>query len=106
MGQPGNLELARRWAIAYPVVSCSPLLTSGGTAGGTVATGIASFVVGATLFFLWIVGIIILGILVMLSKGGRSPADRPAPKPQPRPTNWNVETAEPDVNTRSPYWKP
>ena len=73
------------WAIAYPIVSCSPLLASGGTAGGTAVTGIAALVVGATLFFPWIVGLLILGILVMLSKGEGRPA---GPKPQAGPTNW------------------
>ena len=87
------------WTVSYPVISCSPLLTSGGTAAGDWQ----AIIIGAFLFFPWIVGIIILGILVMLSKGERSPA---APKPGTGPTNSNVDTAEPDIDTRSKYSKP
>lgn len=58
------------WAIAYPVISCAPLLATGtDTAGGTAVGGLASLVVGATLFGPWIVRLLVLGVLVWVSKG-------------------------------------
>jgi hypothetical protein len=57
------------WTIAYPVVSCSPLLigaSAGG--GGAAAGGLVGLVLGATLFGPWIAGVIVLGILILLSR--------------------------------------
>ena len=51
------------WVIAYPVISCSPLAAGDGTDAGAVVSGGAAMVTGAVLFFPWIVGVIILGIL-------------------------------------------
>ena len=51
------------WVIAYPVISCSPLAAGDGTDAGAVASGGAAMLTGAVLFFPWIVGVVILGIL-------------------------------------------
>ena len=57
------------WAIAYPVVSCSPLFATGTDSGGAAAVGgFASLVVGATLFGPWVVGLLVLGVLWLVTK--------------------------------------
>jgi hypothetical protein len=57
------------WAIGYAVLSCSPMLITGADTGTSVAAGgIASLVVGATLFGPWIVGLLVLGVLVWVTK--------------------------------------
>jgi hypothetical protein len=48
------------WAVAYPVASCSPVLGDGGV-GGAIA-------LSAVLFFPWIIGIIILGVVVAVTR--------------------------------------
>jgi hypothetical protein len=56
------------WAIAYPVMSCAPLFMTGVDSGGAAAGGgLASLVVGATLFGPWIVGLLVLGVLVWVT---------------------------------------
>jgi hypothetical protein len=72
--RPGGMHAFLRllltiWTIAYPVVACSPLLI-GAAAGGSGAAegGFVSLVVGGFLFAPWIVGVIVLGILVVLSR--------------------------------------
>lgn len=57
------------WAVAYPVVSCSPLFVTGADSGGAATVGgLTSLIVGATLFGPWIVGVIVLGVLVWVTK--------------------------------------
>lgn len=51
------------WVVAYPVISCSPLAAGDGTDAGAVVAGGAAMLTGAMLFFPWVVGVIILGIL-------------------------------------------
>ena len=57
------------WAIAFPVISCSPLFVTGTDSAGAVGVGgLTSLVLGATLFGPWIVGLLVLGVLVWVSK--------------------------------------
>jgi len=61
-------QLLGVWAVGYPVVSLLPLFSTGtNTAGATAVGGIASLIVAGALFGPWIVGIIILGVLVLVS---------------------------------------
>jgi hypothetical protein len=57
------------WLVAYPVVSCAPLLV-GSAAGGSSGsvTALAGLLTGAFLFAPWIVGIIVLGLLALLTR--------------------------------------
>lgn len=56
------------WAVAFPVMSCSPMLIGGSSTGAAAATGLGSLVLGAVLFFPWIVGVIVLGVLVLITR--------------------------------------
>jgi hypothetical protein len=57
------------WAIGYPVLRCSPLLATGtGSAGAAGAGGFTALILSSVLFFPWIIGIIVLGILVAVVK--------------------------------------
>ena len=57
------------WLVAYPVVSCGPALAGvavGGTSGGL--TVLTALLVGSVLWWPWIVGVIVLGLLALLTK--------------------------------------
>lgn len=55
------------WAVGYPVLACSPMFATGTHTAGAAGVGVlASVLVGATLFPMWIVGLIVLGILVAI----------------------------------------
>ena len=57
------------WLIAYPVIACVPTLAgavSGGTAGGYTAIG--GLVVGSVLLVPWLIGILVLGLLTLLTR--------------------------------------
>ncbi len=57
------------WTIGYPIVSCSPLLAAGGSGtAGAAAGGLASVIAASVLFFPWIVGVLILGVLTLVTK--------------------------------------
>ncbi len=66
-------QLLGVWAIGYPILVLLPMLSSNGTAGGAVAGGIASLLVGGVLLWPWIIGIIVLGVL----RGQRAGRPRP-----------------------------
>lgn len=57
------------WLIAYPVVSCAPALIGheGNVATGTVGA-IASLALGAALLVPWILGIVVLGVLLAVTR--------------------------------------
>ena len=55
------------WAIAYPIVSCSPMLIGTSSAGAAAATGFASIILGTALLVPWLIGIVILGVLVLVT---------------------------------------
>lgn len=56
------------WLVAYPVLSCGPILigasVGGGPGGGAVLAGVLA---GGLLFWPWVVGVIVLGLLVLLT---------------------------------------
>jgi rRNA maturation protein Nop10 len=57
------------WLVAYPVVSCGPILlgaAAGGPSGGASALG--GIILGGVLWAPWIVGIIVLGLLTLLTR--------------------------------------
>jgi hypothetical protein len=54
------------WLIAYPIISCSPVIL--GAATGGVSLGLAGLLVAATFFVPWLVGIAILGALLLLAR--------------------------------------
>ncbi len=57
------------WAVAFPVISCGPILlgvNEGAT--GALVGGIAGLILGSVLFGPWIVGLILLGIGVYLTR--------------------------------------
>jgi hypothetical protein len=56
------------WLVAYPVISCGPVLlgaSSGGSAGGAAALG--GVLVGGLFLVPWLVGLLVLGMLTLLS---------------------------------------
>ena len=75
------------WAVAYPILSILPLLSGGTSSTGSTAVGaFASLLVASALFFPWIVGIIVLGVLVLVAPAPMpvirrrgSPLDRTCP---------------------------
>jgi hypothetical protein len=57
------------WLVAYPVLSCVPMLAgsaSGGPSGGTAALGGLLF--GAVFLIPWLVGLLVLGLLVLMTR--------------------------------------
>jgi hypothetical protein len=53
--------------VAYPVISCGPVLlgaSSGGSAGGAAALG--GVLVGGLFLVPWLVGLLVLGMLTLL----------------------------------------
>lgn len=57
------------WLVAYPVISCGPVLlgaSSGGPAGGAAALG--GVIVGGVFLVPWLVGLLVLGLLTVLSR--------------------------------------
>jgi hypothetical protein len=86
-------QLLGVWAIGYPVVSLWPLLSTGtNTTGATAVGGIASLIVAGALFGPWIIGIIILGVLVLVS-------------PSPTPVIRHGPAAQrPDLLHGTPIW--
>jgi hypothetical protein len=57
------------WLVAYPIVSCTPVLLgsiAGGAKGGNAV--VAGVLVGSFLLTPWLVGILILGLLALLSR--------------------------------------
>ncbi len=62
-----RLQLAMLvWLIAYPVISCTPVIL--GTVAGGVSIGVAGLLVGATFFFPWLAGIVVIGILMLIAR--------------------------------------
>lgn len=56
------------WLVAYPVISCGPMLVgaaTGGSAGGYAALG--GVLVGGALLIPWLVGLLVLGLLTRMS---------------------------------------
>ncbi len=61
-------QLLGLWAIAYPILIFLPLISTGTSNAGATTVGVlAMIVVGSTLFFPWIIGLIVLGVLVAVS---------------------------------------
>ena len=61
-------QLLGVWAIGYPILVFLPMFaTSGNGAAGTAVGGLASILAAGVLFGPWIIGIIILGVLVLVS---------------------------------------
>ena len=61
------------WAVGYVILAILPILTTSGSgAGGAAVGGLASFIVAGVLFGPWIIGLIVLGVLYLVS---------PAPTP-------------------------
>lgn len=86
-------QLLAVWAIAYPIISILPMLSTGtGTAGATAVGGLASLILGSVLFGPWIIGIIILGVLVLVS---------PSPTPVIRR---GPAVQRPDLLHGTPIW--
>ncbi len=57
------------WAVAFPVISCGPILLGANEgATGALVGGIAGLILGSVLFAPWIVGLIVLGIGVYLTR--------------------------------------
>jgi hypothetical protein len=57
------------WLVAYPVVSCTPVLLgaiAGGTRGGSAVLG--GLLAGSFLLIPWLVGILVLGLLALLTR--------------------------------------
>ena len=57
------------WLIAYPVIACGPVLigsAAGGSSGGAAA--LAGLLVGGVLLWPWLVGVLVLGLLTVLSR--------------------------------------
>ena len=57
------------WLIAYPVVSCGPILlgmAAGGASGGTTALG--GLVVALVYLIPWLIGLLVLGLLSALTR--------------------------------------
>lgn len=57
------------WLIAYPVLSCGPILlgaATGGASGG--ATTAAGLFVGAVYLLPWLIGLLVLGFLAVLTQ--------------------------------------
>jgi hypothetical protein len=57
------------WLIAYPVISCGPILlgaAAGGTSGGYAALG--GLIMGSVLLVPWLVGVVVLGLLALLTR--------------------------------------
>jgi len=57
------------WLVAYPLVSCTPVIAgvaAGGTGGSMAA--LAGLMFGGLLWGPWIVGIIVLGLLALLTR--------------------------------------
>jgi hypothetical protein len=57
------------WLVAYPIVACVPVIAgaaTGGTAGG--ATIVAGVLAGGFLFWPWLIGIVVIGLLTVLSR--------------------------------------
>jgi hypothetical protein len=52
------------WAVAYPVLSCGPMLL----ANGSGSAGGLGLLVGGVLLLPWLVGIVVLGVLVAIVK--------------------------------------
>jgi hypothetical protein len=57
------------WLVAYPIVSCGPVI-GGAAAGGTTGsiTALTGLMVGGLLWWPWIVGIMVLGLLALLTR--------------------------------------
>jgi hypothetical protein len=61
-------QLLGFWAVIYPILVVLPLFSTGtATAGATGVGVLAMIVVGSTLFFPWIIGLIVLAVLVAVS---------------------------------------
>jgi hypothetical protein len=87
-------QLLAVWAIGYPIVAILPLLSTGtSTAGATAVGGLAALIVASALFGPWIVGVIILGVLVLVS---------PSPTPVIRR---GPAVQRPDLLHGVPIWK-
>lgn len=57
------------WLVAYPVISCAPIIGGvvvGGSSGGGAMLG--GLFAGWLLFAPWIVGILVIGLLTLLSR--------------------------------------
>jgi hypothetical protein len=61
-------QLLGVWTVGYPILVFLPIFsTSGSGAGGAVVGGIGSFIIAGALFGPWIIGLIVLGVLVLVS---------------------------------------
>jgi hypothetical protein len=56
------------WLVAYPVVSCGPVILGSMAGGSGAATAVGGILVGWFLFVPWLVGIIVLGLLAILTR--------------------------------------
>lgn len=57
------------WLVAYPLVSCTPLISGMAVGGSSGAIGLlSSWFIGGFLWWPWIVGIIVLGLLALLTR--------------------------------------
>ena len=57
------------WVVAYPVISCGPFLLGaamGGRTGGY--TALSGLLLGGLFWGPWLVGILVLGLLVLLTR--------------------------------------
>lgn len=57
------------WLVAYPVISCAPVLigsAAGGREGGGAILG--GLLVGTVLLGPWLIGILVLGLLALLTR--------------------------------------
>ena len=108
------------WAVGYPVVSCAPLLICVREgAGGALVGSVIAIILGSALFVPWVVGLVILGLGVYMTRptvygpagrwprvtGGEDPAggvpigsDREtAGPPAPAPPAAPAQPAEPEA---------
>lgn len=57
------------WLVAYPAVSCAPIVigsAAGGSGGGAaILTGLLA---GSVLLIPWLVGVLVLGLLALLTR--------------------------------------
>ncbi len=53
------------WVLGYLVISC------GGIVSGDIGGGLLGMVAGAVLFVPWVIGVVVLGLLVLLTNPSR-----------------------------------
>jgi zinc-ribbon domain len=57
------------WTLGFPVVSCSPLLATGAATPGAAAVGgLTALLISSALLVPWLIGIVILGVLVAVTR--------------------------------------